>query len=953
MPAVPPPKATADPNQTMKNPSRTLPPVLALSALLAASAEAQVSYQHYRFEPTRLYANGTVIQLSEFVFSNGGTRLNLVANNPEAVPAPAAGQNGTAVDMVPVTVTGGSRAITDAEGALKIIDGALTTKWLTGINDNGGEAKFLHFDFTAPVTIDSYSFATGGDTATYPNRNPVDWKLWGRNSAEEEWVLIDRITGHPSNPANQVFQQDFPVTGEVIPAINYFDYSFENHPIVRNGTPVSIEWDAFDFDLSAEPDTLSLSPASGPAPGVTESREVTPPANADTVYTLTATNGTRSNSKTLTIRSVAGGSANHRFYRFTPIATRPGADGHQLSEFSFFHNGTELNLFATNAPAPQANGSTGTNDNLVNVIVTNPGGAGNAAETAPMLVDGLTSTKLLDRRVKPIVFEFEQAVAIDSYRFSTANDVDLRDPVKWTLEGSDDGSSWVLIDNVTAFSYPTTTARFQQSQVFPLPGSSLDTNVIAPGALTWTGALNTNFDEAYNWSQGRVPGSAEEITIATSEAVRGGNLERYAKTTVPSGGTLTVNGRVINRGELVVNGGTLKQNGNYFIVGNTLPGSITHSAGTVDATQDRGFFISDDGGAAGSKYLLSGSGQLISRSTGNGNTSVGGSILHNVHLGKGAAGDLFEISGGSASFTSTNSNFVYLSRTATLRMTGGTASFANYAGFLIGFEGAGDNLLDISGGSLSISGSTPLLVGGGSTGTVTLSGGSLTVEQAVSLGQSNANGTFTMTGGTLQAANIISTARGTFNFEGGEITLAGDRRAILAEAWFHGAAGTTASFDSTLDRTLIRVSSGTPFSLWAAAAGIPEGERGADQDPDQDGVPNLMEFALGGQPGEPGSRGIHTTVPAQGGAVVTVAVRAGASFGTEGGRLVALVDGVRYEIQGSANLNQWDAPVEEVIPALTQGVSPAPSAEWELRSFRLAGASGQAGFLRVEAEEAP
>ena len=933
---------------------RTLQFFLPLNALLAACASGQVTYQNYRFEPARLYTNGATIQLSEFVFSNGGTRLNLVANNPEADPAPAAGQNGTAVNMIPVTVTGGSRPVTDAEGALKIIDGALGTKGLTGINDNGGEAKYLYFDFTAPVTIDSYSFATGGDTATFPNRNPIDWKVWGRNSQEEEWVLIDRIIGHPTSPANQTFQQDFPVTGEVTPEIPYFAYSFESHPIVLNGTAVSLEWDTYDFDLGGYPQGVSMSPSIGQAPLESETRLVTPPANADTVYTLTASNGSRSSSKSLTVRAVAGGTTTKRFYRFTPIATRPGADGHQLSEFSFFHNGTELNLFATNAQTPQATGSTGTNDNLLNVIVTNPGGATPAAESAPMLVDGLTGTKMLDRRIMPVVFEFEQAVTIDSYRFTTANDAELRDPVQWILEGSDDGTSWDLIDNVTAFSYPTPALRFQQSQIFPLPGTSLDTDVTVPTALNWTGAFSTNFDVAFNWSAGRVPGTAEEFAVTSGEAIRGGNLERYAPTTVSGTGVLTVNGRLINRGEWDVSGGMLKVSGNYFLVGNNFPGTIRHSGGIVDATLDRGFFTADDNGASGSKYLLSGTGQLVVRSTGNGNTSVGGSILHNVHVGKGGTNDLFEVSGGQASFTSSNNNFVYISRTGTMRLSGGSASFANYTAFLIAFEGAGDNLLDISGGSMSITGNTPLLVGGGSTGAVVLSGGSLSVGQAVSLGQSNANGTFTMTGGTLAAADITSTVRGTFNFEGGEITLSGDRRPILGEAWFHAVEGTTATYDAGLNRTLISVGgAGSPFSEWAAASGIPEGERGADHDPDRDGVVNLLEFALAGEPASPGSRGIHVPVPTPGGAVITVAVRQGASFGPEGGRLVAVVDGIRYELQGSTELGNWDAQVEEVVPALTQTVTPAPSADWELRSFRLAGAADETGFLRVVVAEAP
>jgi hypothetical protein len=215
---------------------RTLHPVLALNALLAASAAAQATYQHYRFEPTRLYANGNIIQLSEFVLSNGGTRLNLVANNPELIPAPALGQNGTAVDMVPVTVTGGTRAITDGEGAPKIIDGALNTKWLTGITDNGGEARYLYFAFTAPVTIDSYSFATGGDTATFPNRNPIDWKVWARNSDTEAWVLIDRIVASSNRTSRSPATSRRPSTTSTIVSITT-PSSATARPSASNGMP--------------------------------------------------------------------------------------------------------------------------------------------------------------------------------------------------------------------------------------------------------------------------------------------------------------------------------------------------------------------------------------------------------------------------------------------------------------------------------------------------------------------------------------------------------------------------------------------------------------------------------------------------------------------------------------------------------------------------------------------
>ncbi|HEX2749802.1 MAG TPA: delta-60 repeat domain-containing protein, partial [Verrucomicrobiales bacterium] len=38
--------------------------------------------------------------------------------------------------------------------------------------------------------------------------------------------------------------------------------------------------------------------------------------------------------------------------------------------------------------------------------------------------------------------------------------------------------------------------------------------------------------------------------------------------------------------------------------------------------------------------------------------------------------------------------------------------------------------------------------------------------------------------------------------------------------------------------------SGDPFTEFLAAAGVPENKRGAGDDPDNDGIPNLMEYAL-------------------------------------------------------------------------------------------------------------
>ena len=55
-------------------------------------------------------------------------------------------------------------------------------------------------------------------------------------------------------------------------------------------------------------------------------------------------------------------------------------------------------------------------------------------------------------------FPTPQVVA--SWDWQTANDFPERDPTKWTLEGSNDGAAWTVIDDANARrAFPTTPAR--------------------------------------------------------------------------------------------------------------------------------------------------------------------------------------------------------------------------------------------------------------------------------------------------------------------------------------------------------------------------------------------------------------------------------------------------------------------------------------------------------------
>ena len=128
-------------------------PITALNTWAAAA-----TYQYYRFTTTQT-AGETMIQVSEFDLINDGNKVdytNLTVTNP--------GGNSPANEEPP-----------------KIIDGDINTKWLDF------NIAPLVFTFNAPVTIDSYNFATANDAL---GRTPISWKFEGSANGAT-WVEID------------------------------------------------------------------------------------------------------------------------------------------------------------------------------------------------------------------------------------------------------------------------------------------------------------------------------------------------------------------------------------------------------------------------------------------------------------------------------------------------------------------------------------------------------------------------------------------------------------------------------------------------------------------------------------------------------------------------------------------------------------------------------------------
>jgi hypothetical protein len=150
---------------------------------------------------------------------------------------------------------------------------------------------------------------------------------------------------------------------------------------------------------------------------------------------------------------------------------------------------------------------------------------------------------------------------------------------------------------------------------------------------------------------------------------------------------------------------------------------------------------------------------------------------------------------------------------------------------------------------------------------------------------------------------------------------------------------------------------------WAAENGLTVGVNdGKLQDADNDGVPNVVEFATDGDPlsgeGNGKIRSIIADVdpgaPVANALTITLPVRTGAVFNGPGDLVSDSVDGIVYSIQASTGLGDFTAlDVTEVVDnsaILTELALPALSGPgWTYRTFRAPGTPGTdvREFLRI------
>jgi len=155
----------------------------------------------------------------------------------------------------------------------------------------------------------------------------------------------------------------------------------------------------------------------------------------------------------------------------------------------------------------------------------------------------------------------------------------------------------------------------------------------------------------------------------------------------------------------------------------------------------------------------------------------------------------------------------------------------------------------------------------------------------------------------------------------------------------------------------------TPYESWITTnyPGIPLEDRDPLDDPDHDGVSNLIEFALNGNPTSFANTGAiaawiqDASAPTGKELTLIVAVRDGTTF-TAGanGVQTATVDGITYTVEGSLNLGFPSSAISVTGPSddgpLASSLPTLLNTPWEYHTFKLDASEGLAGkgFLRLK-----
>jgi|GEM_PF-3618034 len=307
----------------------------------------------------------------------------------------------------------------------------------TGVTLSTG--TYIIWSSPAPYTIEHYTITGGSDAA----RNPRAWKLEGSDD-RENWTQLDRKTAQ-SIAANA--ERKVTVGNASRIPFRYFRFTVES--VKGGGSSCRIMelhlfgekgvLPAAPTDIRVKPTDKGLAIAwrdnSNNEDGFVVERSLD--GNIWTTQTTTDANATAFTDTNVPVGTGA-------IYR---VASVLGGVKSDYTSTGVVSTGTPSELQSVTANI----GFTADGTNPINNNENGPKGA-----------DGSLFTKYLSRSLPAtLTITLDEPVAVSQYAISSANDAAGRDPRNWTVEGSNDGTAWTVIDSKEN---QTFTSRFQTNR---------------------------------------------------------------------------------------------------------------------------------------------------------------------------------------------------------------------------------------------------------------------------------------------------------------------------------------------------------------------------------------------------------------------------------------------------------------------------------------------------------
>ena len=233
-------------------------------------------------------------------------------------------------------------------------------------------------------------------------------------------------------------------------------------------------------------------------------------------------------------------------------------------------------------------------------------------------------------------------------------------------------------------------------------------------------------------------------------------------------------GRESGTGTLTMTGGTITKTGDEkFIVGhNNGVGVVVQSGGTISANNE--LYIGNENAGASGTYTLSGAGAL--------------SVANEVVVGREGGTGTLNVDGGT--ITTTGNGNMYIGRrngTGTLNQTAGVISVIKEFGVGTRDDNKiGTGTYNLSGGSLAATNNIFIGKELGASGTMTMTGGTMSTNDKLQIGHNQGTGVLTQSGGTVNVQNEVYIGNENSASSVGTYTLSGSAELNVGNEVFVG-----------------------------------------------------------------------------------------------------------------------------------------------------------------------